>query len=82
MTNENLGRIGTESEFEGIIYNVENFSGFAYFDAGKETQNGLTEHRTYIYFNGKNLKLLHRSFEDTRFPNRYHPGLNEMIKKN
>ena len=82
MSNKNLGSVETGNEFEGIIYNAENFPGFAYFDAEKILDSGLTEHRTYIFFNNKNLNLLHRSFEDMRFPKRHHLGLNEMSKNN
>ena len=82
MTNENSGNIETRNGFEVIIYNTVNFPEFVYFDASKKVQDGLIEHRTYLFFNNKNLNLLHRSFEDMRFPKRHHLGLNEMSKNN
>ncbi|MBI2003951.1 hypothetical protein HYS72_00615 [Candidatus Pacearchaeota archaeon] len=82
MTKQNLGSIEIDDGFEGIIYNAKSFPEFAYFDAVKSLGLGLSEHRTCIYLKGEKLKVLYRSFEDTRFPNRHHSGLNEMMKKN
>ncbi|MDP3758511.1 MAG: hypothetical protein Q8Q86_02230, partial [Candidatus Daviesbacteria bacterium] len=74
MTNtrlENSNILEIEDGFKGEIYDAKIFCDFIYLDASKKVQDGLTEHRTYLYFDWGKFKLIKRGFEDKSIPKIY-----------
>ncbi len=85
-TLKNLG-IKLKDGFNGIIYNVLDFSDFFYFDAKEEIEKGFFEYRTYLGYNRKNnikrIRLIKQGIEDKFvWPDEKYYGLTEMEDNN